>query len=153
MFTTVNTQNLKQIQVPQEEIQIERRNLEMEIRCVKPQILLHLNKVPTSIGFKRSIDLTISSKVRLLRSRQIKHIKKAGTIFQILEECFPGQFHQPKRREVTVFSITHYFRHHPLDSKYQKNFTPQGIGKLTMEQKMIHSFLITPAHATPINQW
>ena len=56
----VNTQNLKRIQVPQEEIRIERRNSEMEIHCVKPQILPHLKKVPTSIGFKRSIDLTIS---------------------------------------------------------------------------------------------
>ena len=36
MFTMVNTQNLKQIQVPQAEIQIERRNSEMEIHCVKP---------------------------------------------------------------------------------------------------------------------
>ena len=79
MFTMVNTQNLKQIQVPQEEIRIERRNSEMEIHCVKPQILPQLNKVPTRIGFKRSIDLTISSKVRLLRSRQINHIKQAGT--------------------------------------------------------------------------
>ena len=51
----------------------------MEIHCLKPQILLHLNKVPTSIGFKRSIDLTISSKVRLLHSHQINHIKSAGT--------------------------------------------------------------------------
>ena len=63
MFTMVNTQNLKQIQVPQEEIQIERRNSKMEIHCVKPQILPHLNKVPASIGFKRSIDLSKSSKV------------------------------------------------------------------------------------------
>ena len=60
MFTMVNTQNLKRIQVPQEEIRIERRNSGMEIHCVKPQILPHLKKVPTSIGFKRSIDLTIS---------------------------------------------------------------------------------------------
>ena len=67
----VNIQNLKQIQVPQEEIQIDRRQSKMDIHCVKPQILPHWNKVPTSIGFKRSIDLTISSKVRLLRSRQI----------------------------------------------------------------------------------
>ena len=37
MFTMVNTLNLKQIQVPQEEIQTERRNSEMEIHCVKPQ--------------------------------------------------------------------------------------------------------------------
>ena len=37
----VNTQNLKRIQVPQEEIRIERRNSKMEIHCVKPQILPH----------------------------------------------------------------------------------------------------------------
>ena len=107
MFTMVNTQNLKQIQVPQEEIQIERRNSKMEIHCVKPQILPHLNKVPTSIGLKSSIDLAKSSKVRLLHSCQINHIKQAGTIFQMLEECFFGHFHQPKRREEIVFSITH----------------------------------------------
>ena len=77
MFTMVNTLNLKQIQVPQEEIQTERRNSEMEIHCVKPQILPHGNKVPTSIGFKRSTDLTISSKVGLLHSCQINHIRKA----------------------------------------------------------------------------
>ena len=73
MFMIVNTQTLKQIQVPQEEIRIERGNSEMEIQLVKPQILAHVNKVPTSIGFKRSMDLTVSSKVRLLRSRQINH--------------------------------------------------------------------------------
>ena len=88
MFTMVNTQNLKRIQVPQEEIRIERRNSEMEIHCVKPQILPQLNKVPTRIGFKRSIDLTISSKVRLLRSRQINHNKQAGTkLIQIYIYC------------------------------------------------------------------
>ena len=55
----VNTMNLKRIQVPQEEIWTERRNSEMEIQCVKPQILPDWNKVPTSIGFKRSTDLSI----------------------------------------------------------------------------------------------
>ena len=77
MLTMMNTLNLKRIQVTQEETQIEERNLEMEIHCVKPQILPHGNKVPTSIGFKRSTDLTISSKVGLLHSYQINHIRKA----------------------------------------------------------------------------
>ena len=40
MFMMVNTQNLKRIQVTQEEIRIERRNSEMEIHCVK-SILSH----------------------------------------------------------------------------------------------------------------
>ena len=66
MFMMVNTQNLKRIQVTQEEIQIERRNSEMEIHGVK-SILPHWNKVPTNISLKRSIDITISSKVQLLR--------------------------------------------------------------------------------------
>ena len=77
MLTMMNTLNLKRIQVIQEETQIEGRNLEMEIHCVKLQILPHRNKVPTSIGFKRSTDLTISSKVGLLHSCQINHIRKA----------------------------------------------------------------------------
>ena len=63
MFTMVNTLNLKRIKVTQEEIRIERGNSEIEIHYVKPKILPHSNKVPTSIGFKRSTDLTISSKV------------------------------------------------------------------------------------------
>ena len=41
MFMMVNIQNLKQIQVPQEEIQIDRRQSKMDIHCVKPQILPH----------------------------------------------------------------------------------------------------------------
>ena len=74
---------LKRIQVTQEEIWTKGRKSEMEVHYVKPQILTHWNKVPTSIGFKRSTDLTISSKVWLLYSHQINHIKQAGTIFQI----------------------------------------------------------------------
>ena len=67
MFTMVNTHNLKRIQVPQEEIRIERRNSEMEIHCVKPQILPHLNKVPNFTTLKYNF-----IKRRLLYAQRIQ---------------------------------------------------------------------------------
>ena len=38
-------------------------------------------KVPTSKDFKKSADFSTSSKLWVLRSFQINHIKQAGTIF------------------------------------------------------------------------
>ena len=80
----------------------------MEIHCVKPQILDYWNKVPISKDFKTSANLTVSSIVWVFCSYQINHIRQAGTIFQILEKCFPSQFHHPKRREATIFDINHW---------------------------------------------
>ena len=115
VFTMVNTLYLKRIQITQKEIWTERRKSKMEECCVKPQILTHWNKVPTSIGFKRSVDLTIS-KVWLLHSCQINHIRQARTIFQIFEECFPSQFLHPKIRG-TLLSLTS-----PTGSQTSKKF-------------------------------
>ena len=84
-----------------------RRKLEMEIHCVKPQILDHWNKVPIS-RLQNICKSQVSSIVRVFHSCQTNHIRQAGTIFQILEKCFPSQFLHPKRREATIFDISHW---------------------------------------------
>ena len=62
----------------------------------------------TSIDLKRSTSLSISSKIRVLRSHQINYIRQAGTIFQTFEELFPKTFLHAKRRETIVSGITHW---------------------------------------------
>ena len=54
-----------------------------------------------------SSNLSKSSNVHQLRSFQIHHIKHNGTKFQMLDECFPNQFHQLKRKFDTVHEGTH----------------------------------------------
>ena len=54
---------MKQIQTNQREELTEIKKSDIEIQCVKPQILDHSNKVPTSKAFKRSTGLSISSNV------------------------------------------------------------------------------------------
>ena len=80
----------------------------MEIQFVKPQTRTHLNKVLKRRVFKRSKVLSYSSKVHVLRSVQTSHIKHAGTIFHMVDRCFPNQFLQGKRRELTVFGDTQW---------------------------------------------
>ena len=54
-----------------------------------------------------SSDLSMSSEVRQFRSLQIHHIRHNGAKFQMLEECFPNQFHQLKRVSATDLDKTH----------------------------------------------
>ena len=80
----------------------------MEIQFVKSQTCAHWNKVPKRRAFKRSKVLLLSSKMRVLHSIQTSHIKHAGTIFHLVDRCFPNQFLQAKRRELTVFGNTQW---------------------------------------------
>ena len=57
-----------------------------------------------------SMELSKSSNIRLLRSFHRHHNKHNGTKFQMLDECFPNQFHQPKRKLGTVLGRTHEIR-------------------------------------------
>ena len=76
----------KRIQTNQMEDLTEIRKSDNEIQCVRPTIWDHSNKVLTSEGFNRSIGLSMSSKVRALRSFYTNHIRYASTIFQTFEE-------------------------------------------------------------------
>ena len=86
VFTIVNSLPLKQIQSNQKESLIERRKSDSELQCVRPQIRDHSNKVLAIKFFTISMDLSMSSKVRALRSFQTNHIRQAGIIFQTFEE-------------------------------------------------------------------
>ena len=46
--------------------------------------------------------------MRALRSCQTNHIKHAGTMFQMIERCFPNQFLQIKKKDFTDLGITHW---------------------------------------------
>ena len=58
--------------------------------------------------------LSMSSNVRQFHSLQIHHIKHNGAKFQMLDKCFPNQFHQPRRVSATDLGKTHEF---PKDLK------------------------------------
>ena len=74
---------------------------------VSPQARDQSNKDPLKEQSSWSLELSKSSKVRWLRSLQIHHRRHNGTKFQIFEECFPNQFHQPKSKSETVLGKTH----------------------------------------------
>ena len=80
VFTIVNSLPLKQIQSNQKESLIEVRKSDKELQYVKPQIRDHSNKVLASKFFNISMGLSMSSKVRTLRSFQTNHLRHAGTI-------------------------------------------------------------------------
>ena len=46
--------------------------------------------------------------MQVLHSCQTNHIKHAETIFQMVERCFPNQFLQIKKKELTNLGITHW---------------------------------------------
>ena len=97
---------LKRIQTNQKETLTELRKSNKEWQCINPQIRDHLNKVLSSKDFTQSTSLSVSSKVRALRSFQINHIRHVGTIFHTFEVWLPNQFHHAERRETTFFGIT-----------------------------------------------
>ena len=78
MFTMMN----RVLETNQIETKTDFMKSKTEIHCTKPQIRDHPSKVPTSKDFKKSANFSTSSKMRILRSFQINHIKQAGTIFQ-----------------------------------------------------------------------
>ena len=73
--------------------------------------------------FKRSKGLIVFKNVGILHSSQTNHIIHAGTIFHTVDRCFPNQFLQAKRRELTVFGIT------PIESQ-----TPQKLHSIRHEK-------------------
>ena len=99
---------LKKIQTNQKERPTEWRNSNKEWQCVNPQIRDHSNQVLSSKDFTQSTSLSVSSKVRVLRSFQINHIRHARTIFHTFEVRLHNQFHHAERRETTFFGITHW---------------------------------------------
>ena len=103
-----STLNKEQLQPNQELKERESKNSEIEIHFLHPHIQVHWNKVPKKRYFKRSNGLSFSSKMRVLHSCQTKHIKHSGTIFHMVERCFPNQFVQAKKRELTDFGITYW---------------------------------------------
>ena len=53
------------------------------------------------------VELSMFSNICQFHSLQIHHIKHNRTKFQMLKECFPNQFIQPKRVATTNFGKTH----------------------------------------------
>ena len=74
---------------------------------VSPQALAQSNRELEKRVSIWSSNLSKSSNVRQLRSFQIHHIKHNETKFQMLDKCFPNQFHQLKRKFDTVHEGTH----------------------------------------------
>ena len=60
------------------------------------------------------------------------------------------KFSRPKAP--TIHQAFHRAWHDPLNPKNLKHIDPQRVSYQTMEEKMIHSFLISMAHITPIHQ-
>ena len=66
-----------------------------------------VKREPLNEASNWSSDFAMCSKVLQFHSLQIHHIKHNGTNFQMLEGCFPNQFHQPKRVSATNLGKTH----------------------------------------------
>ena len=98
---------MKQIQEDQELKEIEAKKSATTVQFVHPQIRAQRNKVRKSKHFRCSKFLALSSKMRALRSCHTNHIKHAGTMFQMIERCFPNQFLQIKKKDFTDLGITH----------------------------------------------
>ena len=74
---------------------------------VSPQALDQSKRELEKRASNWSSNLSKSSKVRGLRSLQMHHIKHHRAKFQMLDECFSNQFHQPKRKSVNDLERTH----------------------------------------------
>ena len=84
----------------------ELRNIGRESLEVSLQALDQSNKVPLKEAKSWSSELSMSSNVLLFHSLQRHHIKHNGAKFQMLDKCFPGQFHQPNRVSATDLGKT-----------------------------------------------
>ena len=85
----------------------ELRNKGRESLEMSPQTLDQSKREPLKEASSWSLELSISSNVRQFHSLQIHHIKHDGTKFQMLDECFPNQFHRPKRVSAIDLGKTH----------------------------------------------
>ena len=73
---------------------------------MSPQALDQSKRESLKEASNWSSDLSMSSKVRQFRSLQIHHIRHNEAKFQMLEECFPNQFRQPKSVSATNLGQT-----------------------------------------------
>ena len=65
----------------------------------KPVSCDQSNREPLKEASSWSSELSTSS-IHLLRSLHVHHINHNRTKFQMSDECFPNQFHQPKEDQV-----------------------------------------------------
>lgn len=91
MFAMMSTEGQKSTEALKENLR-ETWNGKIEEQFVKPQIYDQSKRVWASKVFNWSKELDMSSKVHLLYSFQIRHIKQASTMFQLSESCLPNQF-------------------------------------------------------------
>ena len=86
---------------------MEQRKEGRESLDVSPQARDQSKRVPLKEASIWSPVLSKSSKVLRFRSFQIHHRMHNGTRFQIWDEYFPSQFHQPKSKPGIDLDITH----------------------------------------------
>ena len=85
----------------------ELRNKGIDSLDVSHQALDQSKREPMKKASNWSSDLSKSSKVHGLHSLQIHHIKHNKAKFQMIDECFPNQLDQPKRKFATDLVRTH----------------------------------------------
>ena len=66
----------------------------------KPVSCDQSNREPLKEASSWSSELSTSSNIHLLCSLHVHHINHNRTKFQMSDECFPNQFHQPKEDQV-----------------------------------------------------
>jgi hypothetical protein len=76
--------------------------LPKECEELTPRTQDQSNKEPIKTSIILFTGFSTSSKVRLLCSRHMVHIKQRGTIFQTSKRCFPNQFCHPNRNSFTL---------------------------------------------------
>ena len=83
-------------------------NSTKELQWVKPHTLDQSDKVRISTDCSCSWELSKFSKVCLLLSFHMIHIKHDGTRFQMSDECSLNQFLQPNNKAITVQGNTQW---------------------------------------------
>ena len=97
------------------------------VAVVRPQILDQSNSSLTKEPINWSIELALSSKILLLRSFHIVHIKHKGTKFHTPDICFPNRFRHLNNESTTFSPSTHWIpknlkiKRHKWDTKLQCN--------------------------------
>ena len=112
----------------------------------KPQHLDQSNKVFWQRACNWTKDFSVSSKRELISFCPNNPHQTARNHMPYVWIKF-SQLKTP-----TIHQAFHRAWHGPLCSKDMKHINPQRVSYRTMEEKMIHNFLILMAHTTPIHQ-
>ena len=123
----------------------EERNSRIEKQFEEPQPLDQSKRVFWHRTCNWTSDFSVASKECQFLSVQNPHQIARNHISYV-------QIKFPQPVAPTKHQTFHRTWHDPLDPKDLKHMHPQQVSYRTMEEEIIHRFLVTTAHTTPIRQ-